>query len=56
MMLVCFIMNFILNRILIKFLHFKGKVKWLDIDNTLKLYASHKDFIEKTAKLHKALW
>jgi hypothetical protein len=54
MMLVCLVMNFILNRI--KFIHFKGKVKWLDIDKTLKLYASHKDFIEKTAKLHKALW
>jgi hypothetical protein len=28
----------------------------MDIDSSLKLYASHKDFIEKTVKKHNAHW
>ncbi|CAG5113449.1 Oidioi.mRNA.OKI2018_I69.chr2.g7558.t1.cds [Oikopleura dioica] len=31
-------------------------VKWTDISSDLALYASHKDFIEKVAKLHDAHW
>ena len=31
-------------------------VKWMDIDRELKLYASHKDFIEKTVKNKKGHW
>lgn len=31
-------------------------VTWMDIDRNLNLYANHKDFIEKTAKLHEAHW
>lgn len=33
-----------------------GSVTWMDIDSKLKLYASHKSFIEKAAKLHNAHW
>ncbi len=31
-------------------------VTWMDIDSELKLYATHKDFIEKVASKHKAHW
>ena len=33
-----------------------GSVTWMDIDHDLNLYASHKDFIELTTKLHHAHW
>jgi hypothetical protein len=33
-----------------------GKVQWIGMDKDLKLYASHKDFIEKVAKIHHAHW
>lgn len=32
------------------------KVKWMDIGSELKLYASHKDFIQKVAEKHNAHW
>lgn len=31
-------------------------VKWLDISSNLKLYASHKNFIQKVAIIHNAHW
>ena len=31
-------------------------VQWKDIDSSLKLYASHKEFVEKTAKWLDAHW
>lgn len=31
-------------------------VRWADIDSNLKLYASHKDMIEKVARTHNAHW
>lgn len=31
-------------------------VKWTVVDSSLKLYASHRDFVEKAAKLHNAHW
>lgn len=31
-------------------------LKWQEVDNTLDLYASHKDFIHKTAELRSAHW
>ncbi|CAL1535414.1 unnamed protein product [Lymnaea stagnalis] len=31
-------------------------VKWMDVDSSLQLYASHRDFIKKTAELRKAYW
>ena len=33
-----------------------AKVKWMDIDSGLKLYASHSNFIKKVVKLHDANW
>lgn len=33
-----------------------GSVTWMDIDQKLKLYASHKNFIHKVAELHNAHW
>lgn len=33
-----------------------GSVTWMDISSKLKLYASHKDFIEKVVSLHGAHW
>lgn len=33
-----------------------GEVRWLAIRQDLKLYASHKDIIEKTARFHFAFW
>lgn len=33
-----------------------GQVTWMDLDGKLKLYASHKYFVEKAAKLHNAHW
>jgi len=33
-----------------------GAVRWLDIDDTLHLYASHLDFIKKVVELHDAHW
>lgn len=33
-----------------------GSVTWMDIDQKLKLYASHKNFIQKAAELHNAHW
>lgn len=31
-------------------------VRWIDISDSLELYASHKDLIKKTAEKHKAHW
>ena len=31
-------------------------VKWLDLDSSLQLYASHVDFLRKTAELLNASW
>jgi len=31
-------------------------VKWLTVSSQLVLYASHKDFLQKVAELHKAQW
>lgn len=31
-------------------------VRWTKVDSNLKLYASHKDFVEKTAKMNNAYW
>ena len=31
-------------------------VKWLDLDSSLQLYASHVDFLRKTAEHLKASW
>ena len=31
-------------------------VRWMEINSNLKLFASHKDFIKKTAELHNAHW
>jgi ADP-ribose pyrophosphatase len=33
-----------------------GSVTWMDLDSKLKLYASHKYFVEKATKLHEAHW
>ena len=33
-----------------------GSVTWKDIDQSISLYANHKIFIEKIAKLHNAHW
>ncbi|RNA15805.1 ADP-ribose mitochondrial-like [Brachionus plicatilis] len=33
-----------------------GSVTWMDIDQKLKLYASHKNFVQKAAELHNAHW
>lgn len=33
-----------------------GNVKWLDLDGSLELYASHKDFVEKTSDRLGAHW
>lgn len=33
-----------------------GSVTWMDISSGLNLYASHKNFVENTAKLLKAHW
>jgi ADP-ribose pyrophosphatase len=33
-----------------------GKVKWMDIDSGLKLYASHSKFIQRVAELRNASW
>lgn len=33
-----------------------GSVTWMDMDHKLKLYASHKKFIEKAVQLHDAHW
>jgi ADP-ribose pyrophosphatase len=33
-----------------------GSVTWMDLDSKLKLYASHKYFVEKATKLHDAHW
>lgn len=33
-----------------------GSVTWMDISSSLNLYASHKNFVENTAKLLKAHW
>ncbi len=30
--------------------------KWIEISSELKLFASHQDFIKKTAELHNANW
>lgn len=32
------------------------RVQWLDIDSSLVLYASHLNFIQNVANLHKASW
>ena len=31
-------------------------VRWMEINSNLNLYASHKDFLKKTAELHNAHW
>ena len=31
-------------------------VKWMDLDSSLQLYASHVDFLKKTAERLKASW
>lgn len=33
-----------------------GSVTWMDIDQKLKLYASHKNFVQRAAELHDAHW
>ena len=33
-----------------------SKVTWMTIDRNLKLYASHQDFVKKTAEKHNAHW
>ena len=33
-----------------------GSVTWMDLDSQLKLYASHKYFVEKATILHNAHW
>ena len=33
-----------------------GSVTWMDMDGKLKLYASHKQFVEKAAALQNAHW
>ena len=33
-----------------------GGVKWMDLDRNLKLYASHKYFVEKVTKILDAHW
>lgn len=48
--------NEVLNEIKLEAGDDAGKVQWISIDKNLKLYASHKDFIEKVAKLHNAHW
>ena len=32
------------------------KVKWMDVEANLQLYASHRDFIEKVVVEHGAQW
>lgn len=45
-----------LNKITLKAGDDAVGVRWIDISSDLSLYASHKDFIEKTASHHKANW
>jgi hypothetical protein len=33
-----------------------ANVKWLEIDSTLNLFASHKDFMRKVVEMHGAHW
>lgn len=33
-----------------------GEVKWIDVNNNIKLHANHKDIIKLVADRHKAHW